>query len=242
MKNEIKTHSAASLWLNLDWPSGIPLSAPRALLSLSALGDMPLKPSPPLRVFSEVEKIFPGKRFVWLNQEHTRFVLLADHEDEICGQIGDGLVADKPETLIGVSVADCMPVFLWDTANGARALCHSGWKGTGIIREALTLMKARYSSNPESIQAILGPSIRSCCYAVPEERAWQFTAEFGSDTAINRDGNWYIDLAAANKNILLSEGIKAVQVHQACTCCDMRFSSYRRQGKALTHMLALCGV
>jgi hypothetical protein len=202
---------------------------------------MIIKPEPPARIRAEIAKVFPQKRFVWLIQEHSRIVLSADPAGENCGRNGDGLVTNDTQTLLGVTVADCLPIFLWDTAAGARALCHSGWKGTGIVREALVLMKARYGVLPRTIRAILGPCIHACCYAVPPERAEAFASEFGSDAAQQRDGVWYIDLIAANKSILLQEGIEAMHIHDECTCCDTRFSSYRRQGKAFAHMLALCG-
>ncbi|MDR1858113.1 MAG: peptidoglycan editing factor PgeF [Treponema sp.] len=202
---------------------------------------MLVKPEPPRRVRNEIARVFPGKRFAWLSQEHSRLVLPADPGEQACGLPGDGLVTNDPDTLVGVTVADCLPVFLWDTATGARAVCHSGWKGTGIVREALRLMKTRYGTSPQATRAILGPGIRPCCYAVPRERAEAFAAEFGHATAFSRDGNWYIDLAAANKNILLDEGVTAVRIHPECTCCDTRFFSYRRQGEAFSHMLAICG-
>jgi len=232
-----------SEWFPLEWPPASQPSAsnaPRAVLSLAALGDMPVKPQPSPQTLAEIEKVFPDKRFVWLTQEHSRTVLSADSADT-AGQSGDGLVTNDGQTLIGVTVADCMPIFLWDTALGARALCHSGWKGTGIVRQALSLMKARFGSQPAAIRAILGPSIRPCCYAVPLQRAEAFAAEFGQGAAVSRGGQWYIDLAAANKSLLAAEGVYAVHAHGECTCCDTRFSSYRRQGENLTLMLALCG-
>jgi YfiH family protein len=194
----------------------------------------------------ETARLFPGRRFVWLRQEHTRNVLRVGAGDTdagaaVAGLSGDGLVTDDPAALLGVSVADCMPIFLWDTAGGARALLHSGWKGTGIVREALGLMRASYGSRAENIRALLGPCIRPCCYAVPEERARYFAGEFGGNAAVFQDGAWRLDLAAANTNILKAEGVMRISTCPACTCCDTRFSSYRRQGKnAYTSMLALC--
>ena len=230
-----------SLWFPLNWGADCPAHAPRAMLSLAALGDMSVRPEPGKHVRDEINKIFPGKRLVWLKQEHTKIVLCAD-EDGISGSTGDGLVASSPQTLIGVTVADCLPVFLWDAENNVRAVLHSGWKGTGIVREALELMKTRYGSQPANVRAIIGPGIRSCCYAVPRERAESFACEFGSETAFFRDDAWYLDLAAANRNILAGEGVKTINTHPECTCCDTRFSSFRRQGKAFTRMIALCAV
>ncbi|MDR3200909.1 MAG: polyphenol oxidase family protein, partial [Spirochaetales bacterium] len=165
-------------WFSLTWPEG-GAEAPAALLSLAELGDMPVKPRPPERVFDQIARVFPGRRFVWLAQEHTRIVHRADADCQAAGRVGDGLVTNDQETLIGVTVADCMPVFLWDRASGARAVLHSGWKGTGIVREALRLMRNCYGSEAANIYAILGPGIRACCYAVPQERAESFALEFG---------------------------------------------------------------
>ena len=203
------------------------------------MGNMSVKPEPSPSVRAEVSKAFPQKRFVWLTQEHTQIVLPAE---EACGRIADGLVTNDNQTLLGITVADCLPIFLWDTATGARAVCHSGWKGTGIVHQAINMMKARYGARPETIHAILGPGIRACCYAVPEERASFFATEFGQETAFKRGGQWYMDLAAANKNILSNEGIQAIHTHAECTCCDTRFSSYRRQGENFSLMLAVFGV
>jgi YfiH family protein len=201
---------------------------------------MRLKPWPAECVFAETARIFPGRRFVWLSQEHTRIVHRADGGREIAGSAGDGLVSGDPQTLIGVSVADCMPIFLWDTASGARAVLHSGWKGTGIVREALRLMREGFAAQAANVRAILGPGIRACCYAVPRERACAFAAEFGEDAGFSRSGAWYIDLAAANRNILAAEGVTHVYTHPECTRCDTRFSSFRRQGSGnFTRMLAV---
>ena len=232
----------SDLWFPLYWGLGCPAEAPQALLSLAAMGDMIIKPEPSEIVRAEIAKAFPEKRFVWLTQEHTHIVLSADYGEMPTGRLGDGLVTNDAETVIGVTVADCLPVFLWDEVTGARALCHSGWKGTGIVREALKLMKTRYGASPATIRAILGPCIQSCCYAVDRERAETFAAKFGSETGFLRDGKWYMNLAAANKKILSDEGVKAIHMHGECTCCDTRFSSYRRQGDSFTLMLALCDV
>jgi copper oxidase (laccase) domain-containing protein len=47
--------------------------------------------------------------------------------------------------------------------------------------------------------------------------------------------------AEVNKNILLGEGVTAVRIHPECICYDTRFFSYRHQGEAFSHMLAICG-
>jgi YfiH family protein len=119
----------------------------------------------PLRVYS-------------LNQVHSRVVLAVDR---LCPPVlpADGMVTDDREITLSVTVADCLPVYLFDTETGVFGLVHSGWKGTGIALSALKLMAERWGSSPEAIAAVLGPCIDSCCYKVDGERAAAFEKEFG---------------------------------------------------------------
>jgi copper oxidase (laccase) domain-containing protein len=150
-------------------------------------------------------------------------------------------------------VADCLPVFLYDVEGGAFALVHSGWKGTGIVLEALRLMRERWDVRPETTAAVLGPCIRDCCYRVDGERARAFDAEFGgpasefplgpvvSERADNsgRPG-FFLNLQAANARLLAGAGVRNIAVCRDCTFTDDRLGSFRREGSAsYTRMLAV---
>lgn len=189
-------------------------------------------------------------------QIHSRDVLLAG--DRPAGEPGraDGLAAISPDMLLSVTVADCLPVALFDTEHRAFALVHSGWKGTGIARVALSLMGRTWGTRPEAVAAVLGPCIRSCCYRVDEERAAAFEAEFGGAGAYplgpvverterdprGREPQPRLNLQAANASILAEAGVRELSVCGNCTYTDERLGSFRREGpEHYTRMVAVAG-
>lgn len=119
-----------------------------------------------------------------------------------------------------VLTADCLPVALG--ANGAVAMVHAGWRGltAGILEEAVRAV--RELGGAEEMIAIVGPGAGPCCYEVGEE----VHAAFGG---ARRDGR-NIDLKAIARERLLAAGVVEVRDVIACTICDERFFSYRREG------------
>ncbi|MDR1059326.1 MAG: polyphenol oxidase family protein [Treponema sp.] len=195
------------------------------------------------------------ERVAALRQVHSRTVFEARRGRLLRGARGDGLVAAGGGIALQVTAADCLPVFLWDTEQGCCGLVHSGWRGTGIVLNALALMKERWGTRPEKVGAVLGPCIRSCCYRVDRERAGAFEAEFGppgeggeyplgpvagtaTDPAAGGEAS-YLDLQAANARLLARAGVRHAAVCGDCTFTDERLGSYRREGPAYTRMAAL---
>lgn len=74
----------------------------------------------------------------------------------------DGFATNIPGICLGIYVADCAAVYLFDPVKRAIALLHSGKKGAeaGIIRQAVQLMKAAYDSNPSDLLVQVSPCIR----------------------------------------------------------------------------------
>lgn len=177
-----------------------------------------------------------------LRQEHTRVVYDTGELDNGSGSnIGDGLITSEKKA-IAVTVADCIPVFLFDPVSGVYGVLHSGWKGTGIVINALEKMKKLYGVKPENIEAITGPSIGKCCYSVSRDRYLEFSSEWGEDSVCIENGKYYLDLKNANRIIMEKAGIRKIYISEACTCCDERFHSYRREGaQEFGLMLALIG-
>ncbi len=217
--------------------------SPVAYMSLRDAGDMGkgagLHNSNRCRFFSELGVV--SARVKMLNQVHSRIVYSADIDMELSHCEGDGLVSCDKGVLLAVTVADCMPILLFDEKTGCFGILHSGWKGTGILEDALVLMQRRHGSDPKNLRVVLGPCIGSCCYAVDEHRAKLFRERWG-DKAVRTDGaSMFIDMKAANKAILAKQGVLFSDIN-VCTCCDPRFGSYRREGSgAFTRMLVLFG-
>jgi polyphenol oxidase len=225
---------------------------PRALLSLASAGSMrflgPRGNPERTRLFGELG--LEEERTLALELAHSRNVVFpegaADFE-RLADQArldggADGIVLRDPGLVATVTVADCMPIWILDRSSGAFGVLHSGWKGTGILARAVEELERRFGTCPESVSVILGPAIGPCCYDVPGQRAEAFGAEFGPASIARRGGRPYLDLLSANLAIAERLGLGSALAIEACTFCDPRFGSYRRQGPgAFTRMLAACG-
>jgi hypothetical protein len=93
---------------------------------------------------------------------------------------GDALLTDQAGILLSVRTADCLPVLLVDPKHRAVAAVHVGWRGAlaRIVEKAAGEMRRVYGSEPQSLLAVLGPSIRVCCYEVGEEVEEAFQGRF----------------------------------------------------------------
>ena len=181
-------------------------------------------------------------RLFGLTQVHSRRVIVLDGQGraEVAATEADGMVTLRRDTVLSVTVADCLPIFLVDRSTGAFGLVHSGWKGTGIARVALETMGAAFGTDPRDVSVTIGPGIGACCYRVPEERAASFASEYGASAVVRgADGTPRLDLRAANVMLLRAAGVTEITVVDDCTCCTGFLSSFRRQGAdAFTLMLA----
>jgi YfiH family protein len=192
------------------------------------------------------------ERVYGLKQVHSQNVLAVDRRHPPSGE-ADGMVSADREIALSVTAADCLPVYLVDTESGAFGLAHSGWRGTGIVLRVLDLMRERWQTRPETIAAVLGPCIDTCCYQVDAGRAAAFEKTFGpagnglspEDPAllkpvVRREGaNCYLDLKSANIRLLSGAGVRNIAVCGSCTFTDERLGSFRREGRQYTHMAAL---
>jgi len=155
----------------------------------------------------------------------------------------DALVTNVRGVYICISVADCVPVFLYDPTHHAIAGVHAGWRGTEnkIVAIAIARMMAEFATNPGDLVAFIGPSAGQCCYAVGPDVAGRFDPKFRQE----RRGSISIDLKAANKEQLLQAGVPetSIDVNPLCTISESDlFHSYRRDGPNSGRMLAVLGM
>ena len=185
------------------------------------------------------------KNIVPLELIHSKIIFDAKTKDDTLFKQGDGIITQNKNLIPTLTVADCLPIFFFDVENEVFGLVHSGWKGTGIIRDAILFAKKKYGSNPKNICIAFGAHIHSCCYIVTEERANFFRKEFSEDcvTKYERSGaeieKWNsqtdklyrLSLEKANLSVLERCGIldENIVLAKDCTCCTANFFSYRRQ-------------
>ena len=152
----------------------------------------------------------------------------------------DALVTNKENIALVVSVADCVPVMLFDSVNKVIGVIHAGWRGTSekITAKTIRAIKNKYGVEPENLRAYIGPSAGVCCYEVDKKIA----GKFSNQAVFYKNNKIYLDLKMENMIQLSSEGvIKAnIQISKQCTICDSDiFFSYRREGKKAGRMLAV---
>ncbi|UCC47947.1 MAG: polyphenol oxidase family protein [Gemmatimonadota bacterium] len=148
----------------------------------------------------------------------------------------DALVTAGEGLLLGVTVADCVPVFLVDPERRALGLAHAGWRGiaAGVVEATLARMK-ELGADVASMYAHLGPAICGQCYEVGPE----VIRALGASPA--RTGR--VDLRAHVAQSSLTAGVapERVTVSSGCTRCDSdNFYSYRR-GDRNRRMCAFLG-
>jgi hypothetical protein len=164
---------------------------------------------------------------------------------EIAGSGGEAVAIDADghaTALAGVGAmvltADCLPVALGaETAKGGAvvAMAHAGWRGlaAGVLEEAIRALHELGADGP--IEAVVGPCAGVCCYEVGEEVHAAFAGQVGPGGAEPRPAEYRqgqnIDLRAIALDKLLSAGVARVHDAEACTICDERFFSFRREGE-----------
>src|SRR4051812_28987285 len=166
------------------------------------------------RLVEVVSKNEKPMRLVTVRQVHSRIVRVIGQEDGVFdGKLetpegkavleGDGMVTNVPGVLLGVGTADCVPVLVTDKEKRAVGAFHAGWRGTAarIVEQGIEVMRREYGSRAEDLEAAVGPSIGTCCYAVGDEVKEKFASEFqyGGELFRMDAGQMYVDLWEANR-------------------------------------------
>jgi len=187
---------------------------------------------------------------------------------------GDGLITATPGLLLAIKIADCVPVLVVDVKCRAVGAFHAGWRGTvtRVVEKGIGEMRRQFGSTPRDLRAVIGPSIRQCCYQVGAEVRAEFASQFSyADELFEEvfDANAihvrypllflnqrapghgelgpeiHLDLVAANKRQLQDAGIREehISVIEGCTACDReRFFSYRSEFGQTGRMMAVIGI
>jgi YfiH family protein len=223
----------------------VPFPVP-VVLTLAGAGSMDYGSPERETLLAELDSDVP---VCTLEQVHSRHVVVVDPglRDNPSGREirlgrGDGMVTGERGPALGVTVADCWPVFLFDRGSRAFGVVHSGWRGTGILRVAVETMVQEYGTSPSDLVVTMGPGISVESYCVDEERAHRFALSFGESAVVERDGAWHLDLAEANIRLARELGIEDVSIVDHDTFLTNELGSYRREGpEEFTRTLAMIG-
>jgi YfiH family protein len=187
---------------------------------------------------------------------------------------GDGLVTDTPGLVLAIQTADCLPVILVDKKRRAIGVFHAGWRGTvrRIVEKGVGEMRRYFGTEPQNIQAAIGPGIHACCYQVGEEVRTRFEAQFDYGAELFRETKEsdeiherypllfltarapghsdlptriFLDLVKANRRQLESAGVPRKNIHasELCTSCRPDLLFSHRADQAVTgRMMGAVGI
>ncbi|HEY0829220.1 MAG TPA: peptidoglycan editing factor PgeF [Bacilli bacterium] len=203
---------------------------------------------------------FPFEAWTCAEQVHGSHIEVVTNEEKGRGRYlredafpaTDGMVTNCRGVVLTVFFADCVPVYFWDPVAKAVGLVHAGWKGTvlEIVRAAIEVMKHQFGSQPNRIQAAIGPSIGSCCYEVDGAVMDKVRAvlpdvlQNPSIEAIGQ-GKYKLDLKEVNRQFMIKAGILPtnIEISRLCTSCNTHlFYSHRREEGRTGRMAAWIGM
>jgi polyphenol oxidase len=155
----------------------------------------------------------------------------------------DALITASREVYLCVTVADCVPILLYEPVARVIAAVHAGWRGTAenILASTIARMQSEFGADGRNLLAYCGPAADVCCYVVGEEVAARFDRQF---TPRNGNGT-VVDLKSANRHQLLEAGVRQenIEISPACTITDSaNFHSHRRDRERSGRMMAVIGL
>ena len=179
------------------------------------------------------------------NLIHETNIAAVDEKDK--GQIilnTDGLITDKQNIFLTVTVGDCLPIYFFDERKMVIGLAHAGWRGVvkNISASLVSKMTAEFKSSPADISVYIGPHLQKCHFEIKDDIVSQFDNNFISQ----EDSIIKVDLLSMLKQQLSSLGIRPENISSSdeCTYCNTeKYFSYRRdKPDKVQSMIAYIGI
>jgi YfiH family protein len=188
-----------------------------------------------------------GLAFVRTRQVHGDRVLRIERAEAPVAE-ADGMIARGTGFGLAVLTADCVPILAVARAARAVMALHAGWRGTlaGVTVSGLAEAQGWLGVGPEAWHFALGPSIDGCCYEVEAHIGEQLVDRWGAmPDAWQRSGSHgQLDLRAANRRLLMEQGVPESQIVTVGPCTSCRsgeYFSHRRSGGRAGRQLSAIG-
>ena len=118
-----------------------------------------------------------SKNLILLNQIHSSkfYFINKNYKFKKKKLNGDALITNVKKIALGVLVADCVPVLIYDKNLKIISAIHVGWKGVykGIIKKVVKFF-IKKGSNTKNLVAVIGPSISEKSYEVQKDFKGKF--------------------------------------------------------------------
>ena len=113
-----------------------------------------------------------SKNLVLLNQIHSNkfYFINKNYKFKKKKLNGDALITNVKKIALGVLVADCVPVLIYDKNLKIISAIHAGWKSVykEIIKKVVKFL-IKKGSNTKNLVAVIGPSISEKSYEVQKD-------------------------------------------------------------------------
>ena len=157
----------------------------------------------------------------------------------------DALISNTKGILLGITIADCTPILIYDAENQAIAAIHAGWRGTvgEIIIHTLKAMNTAFGTKPNQCFAYVGTCISLAHFEVGDEVAEQFESHLCIKNI--ETNKYHVNLKQANYEQLRRSGIphQNIEVSSFCTIENNDlFFSYRAENGVTGRFMGLIGL
>lgn len=164
----------------------------------------------------------------------------------------DALITDRPDLMLCVSTADCLPVFFFDPCRKVIAVAHAGWRGAvgHIVTRTVEALQENYGVRPADLYIAFGPCIGMDSFEVGDEVYDAFVHSFQAILSVQNGSmevfarrypkeaesttsKWHIDLQSAVAVELNSLGVLPSRIERCPICTYIQnddFFSARRLG------------
>lgn len=153
----------------------------------------------------------------------------------------DALVTAEANVVLAITIADCIPVYFYETQKKIIGLAHAGWRGVvgNIVKNTIDAI-IELGGNPKDIAVMMGPGINACHFEIKEDVLEYFANH--EEHIEKQNGKMFVDLKGIITQQLREKGIEDEKIENdnACTFEDRRFFSYRRdKPKVVETMIAV---
>jgi YfiH family protein len=179
---------------------------------------------------------------LWLKQIHSSIVSTPSDRTNPSDLpiVADAIVTTKPNEVLAIMTADCLPVLFATNDGSIIGAAHAGWRGLcsdvleNTVQAILALCPHLSSAD---IFAYMGPAIGPSVYEVGEDvlKAFQESSlepNINDFVSIpNKSGKYLVNLYSLARARLKAIGIVRLDGGGSCTYLDQdHFFSYRRDG------------
>jgi YfiH family protein len=184
-----------------------------------------------------LEDFAPGAALADLRQVHGADVEVVEEPPRPGRPDADALVTSRPDVVLVVRAADCVPLLFADPAAGVIGAAHCGRQGLarGVVAATVDRLRAQ---GARDLTAWIGPHVCGSCYEVPSSLRAEVGAVEPASVATTSWGTPALDLGAGVRAQLRRAAVEVVDAG-GCTRESPDLYSFRRDGAGAGRLAGL---